>query len=134
MTRKWTRPLTYAPKIPAVLEGTCTQTIRPKRLIQVGDQIMFHGWEGKPYRSHWSFRTPYWTVRLVWPIIIQVWGIQFPHASYSWGSTELDILAEYDGIVPAYGHELGRILTSMHKIPEDGLPAQIIRWDPGRPV
>lgn len=58
-------PLTYEPKIPDVRSGKCTQTIRPisyTKPKQVNDLIMFHGWSGKPYRSKWSFRTPYWRI------------------------------------------------------------------------
>jgi len=58
-------PLTYEPKIPDVLEGKCTQTIRPISYTKPknkGDLVMFHGWSGKPYVSKWSFRTPYWKI------------------------------------------------------------------------
>ena len=58
-------PLTYEPKIPDVLSGKCTQTIRPISYTKPknkGDLVMFHGWEGKPYYSKWSFRTPYWEI------------------------------------------------------------------------
>jgi hypothetical protein len=33
-----------------------------------------------------------------------------------------------DGIDPPTGQELGRVLTSMHKVPYEGLLAQIITW------
>ena len=51
--------LTYAPKIPLVKSGECTQTIRlhnPNRLKKVGDKLILHTWEGKPYRSKWDWR------------------------------------------------------------------------------
>lgn len=57
MTRKRILPLTYPPKVGPVREGKYTQTIRPGRKFRIGDLVMFHGWEGKPYRSKWSFRT-----------------------------------------------------------------------------
>jgi len=63
--KKHILPLTYEPKIPDVLDGKCTQTIRPisyTKQKSVGDLVMFHGWEGKPYQSKWSFRTPYWYI------------------------------------------------------------------------
>lgn len=131
--RHHVRPLTYAPKIQPVLEGKCTQTIRPKRLINVGDLIMFHGWSGKPYRSKWSFRTPYWPVICAAPILIFDSGMMregWPDA-LAWD--RFDDIAALDGIVPATGEELGRVLLSMHKIPADGLEAQILRWDPTKP-
>jgi len=64
-------PLTYEPKIQAVLNGKCTQTIRPisyTKEKKVNDLIMFHGWSDKPYRSKWSFRTPYWRITKVFDI------------------------------------------------------------------
>lgn len=63
--------LTYKPKIPKVLNGELTQTVRPYNLSKPknkGDLIMFHGWTEKPYQSKWSFRTPYWTIISSFPI------------------------------------------------------------------
>ena len=131
MTRKHILPLTYLPKIPAVLEGRCTQTIRTGREFQVGDLVMFHGWEGRPYRSKWDFRTPYWEIIVVHPCVILEDGIddlKFQGEIGFWYWDELNQLAELDGIDPPTGEELGRVLMSMHQIPERGLPAQIIRW------
>jgi hypothetical protein len=141
MTRKYTLPLTYAPKIPAVLSGRCTQTIRLERKFRARDLIMFHGWEGKPYRSKWSFRTPYWEVTEALPIWIDIWGLRWESkGGYTFDDgpdprewdcawwMDLDNLAELDGIDPPTGKELGRVLLSMHKIPPEGLEAQIIQW------
>lgn len=58
-------PLTYEPKIQDVIDGKCTQTIRPissTKFKEKGDLVMFHGWSGQPYFSKWSFRTPYWEI------------------------------------------------------------------------
>lgn len=63
-------PLTYKPKIPDVRDGFCIQTIRPKsesRPKNVGDFIMFHGWEKGRY-SKWSWRTPYMKITDVFSI------------------------------------------------------------------
>jgi len=59
--------LTYKPKIPGVLTGKITQTIRPlsDKRKNKNDLIMFHGWSDKPYRSKWSFRTPWWKIKQV---------------------------------------------------------------------
>ena len=54
--RKHVKALTYKPKIEAVKDGRCTQTIRQGHNISVGDEILFHGWEGRSYRSKWSGR------------------------------------------------------------------------------
>jgi len=63
--KKHILPLTYEPKIPDVLNGKCTQTIRSisySKSKEKGDLVMFHGWSDKPYQSKWSFRTPYWEI------------------------------------------------------------------------
>jgi hypothetical protein len=130
VTQKWNLPLTYRLKIPAVLDGRCTQTIRAGRKFQVGDLISFHGWEGKPYRSKWSFRTPYFKVILAEDIKIMPNGIfhELADAFLPWHDPRMDILAIADGIDPPIGQELGGVLTRMHKVPYNGLPAQIITW------
>lgn len=130
MTPRHILPLTYAPKIPAVLEGRCRQTIRAGRKFQVGDLVMFHGWEGRPYHSKWSFRTPWWTVENTFDITLFLWGILTPSRVYQWNYWELRNVAALDGIDPPTGEELGKVLLSMHRIPEEGFPAQIIRWNP----
>ena len=51
------RALTYEPKVGPVIRGDCSQTMRPLKegfQPRPGDEICFHGWEGKPYRSSWS--------------------------------------------------------------------------------
>jgi len=133
--KKWNLPLTYAPKIPKVLDGTCTQTIRIGRKFSIGDLVSFHGWEGKPYRSKWSFRTPYW--ELIWVGDITAYPTEFVYfppgpsywgQKYLWNSLMGDRIAYRDGIEPTMGDELGRLLNSMHKIDKFGKEMQIIRW------
>ena len=124
-------PLTYAPKIPGVRAGTIRQTFRVGRIYGVNDFVAFHGWAGKPYRSPWSFRTEFFKLETVAPIVIFEWGIMnglpdMAHERLLW--EQMDMFAEKDGIVPATGEELGRVLTSYHKIPECGVLAQILRW------
>ena len=140
--KKYNLPLTYAPKIPKVLDGRCTQTIRAGRKFKVGDMVSFHGWEGRPYRSKWSFRTPYFEIHTVWDILVWRTGILFPemksHVDYSsehftaWPF--LDWLAVLGGIVPETGEELGRVLLEMNElVPTENnllgeLEMQVIRW------
>jgi hypothetical protein len=140
--RKHNIPLTYPPKVQAVREGKCTQTIRAGRKFKVGDLVSFHGWEGRPYRSKWSFRTPYYEIHTVWDIMVWRTGILFPemkdHFDYSpemfseWSL--LDWLAVLDGIVPATGEELGRVIIEMNElVPTENnllgeLDMQVIRW------
>ena len=146
MIRRWNLPLTYPPKVEPVRDGRCTQTIRAGRKIQVGHLVSFHGWAGKPYRSQWSFGTPprYWEVQWINDIIIlktgiiaTFWGDENPGLKLAKGTygkitlwlwPELDWLAALDFIDPPTGEELGRVLMQMHRIPDAGLPAQIIRW------
>ena len=126
--RKWNIPLTYAQKIPGVLNGSIWQTIRAGRKYRAGDLVSFHGWEGKPYRSKWSFRTPYASLKEVIPISIRPDGIEAPREFRPWSL--LDGIARLDGIEPPTGAELYRVLQGMHPIPEDGVEAQILRWRP----
>jgi hypothetical protein len=125
-------PLTYDPKIQAVLEGRCCQTIRLGSRFAVGDEIMFHGWEGRPYYSKWSFRTPYLPLEEVINIEILPDGIRYIESGVVTPWADLDDLAARDGIVPPTGEALRDVLFGMHKI-SGPTPAQIIRWA-GEPV
>jgi hypothetical protein len=157
MTKKWL-PLTYSPKIEPVLNKEITQTIRIKSKYHIGDQIAFYGWEGRPYRSLWSFRTPYWRLYYVKNITILNAGIiagfdreefdpEFKEERYGdsnyratlWLWDELNWLAQKDGIVPNLykpeylGYELREILCDMNGSmawSESGVEAQVIRWKP----
>ena len=126
MTRKWNLPLTYTPKIPGVLNGSIRQTIRVGRKFSPGDLVSFHGWSGRPYRSPWSFRTQYAVLKAVIPITIYPGGIEAPGEIRPWSL--LDGIARLDGIDPPTGEALCRVLSGMHKIPADGIEAQILRW------
>jgi hypothetical protein len=134
MTRKWNLALTYEPKIQPVRDGTCRQTIRPigkGPAKQVGDLISFHGWQGRPYHSSWSWRTPYTPITIAKSCLIRDEGIdnlKFQGEFGLWDWEELDALAEIDGIVPPTGIALRDVLMSKNKIPAIGIEAQIIRW------
>lgn len=131
--RKWNIPLTYEPKIEAVRSGKCRQTIRidvpePNEFkYHEGDQVSFHGWEGKPYRSQWSFRTPYFSLTHVINCMLYPWGLRVS-SEFKWDDETMDDLARWDGIDPPTGIELKKVLESYHKIPKDGIKAQILRW------
>jgi hypothetical protein len=133
MTRKPIRkflPLTYQPKIPGVMDGSITQSIRIDTQLSVGDYIAFHGWEGRPYHSPWSFRTEYYRVRLAKPINIHADFVYLPEEKRQLkiGDPILDRLAEKDGIEPATGEELLKVLHGMHG---DGtLYGKVLRWEP----
>lgn len=123
--------LTYAPKIPLVFEEKITQTIRAghQHRIEAGDSILFHTWEGKPYRSPWGMRLEVVVTKVI-PVEVHDTGIllgpDIMLAVTPWN--ELDWLAVMDGIVPSTGEELGIVLKRyMKKLPCN---AQIIRWKP----
>jgi len=125
------KAFTYKPKIEAVRAGECRQTIRPlgKRPVKVGDTILFHGWEGRPYWSKWSWRLEV-TVKSCRRVRFDDVGMWMELNSeepiqmeWEW----LDIVAERDGIDPPTGLELKRILTEMHGLKEP-TEFQIIRW------
>jgi hypothetical protein len=113
-------PLTYEPKIAGVIDGTIRQTIRKGWKYKVGDEIAFHGWEGKPYRSKWSFMTGYYTLTQVVNCVIKEWGMVCLSLDY-WHPDEI---ARLDGIDPPTGEALRDVLMSMGCIGQ----AQILRW------
>jgi hypothetical protein len=124
-------PLTYKPKIPGVLTGTINQSIRIDTDLQEGDLIAFHGWEGKPYRSPWSFRTPFMPVTMAMPVNIRKNdSVYFPETgeTYKHPSDFLNTLTALDGIDPPTTVELIRVLRSMHG--KGYLHGKILRWDP----
>lgn len=131
--RKHNLPLTYPPKIEAVKEGRCIQTIRVGRKFSERDLVSFHGWEGRPYHSKWSFHTRYFVVCAVGDITIYPDGIDLigTGAFHTFGKSEwLNHLAKMDFIDPPTGEELGNVLKRYHKIDESGLESQIVRWMP----
>ncbi|MDD1695124.1 MAG: hypothetical protein LUQ71_10410 [Methanoregula sp.] len=126
--------LTYMPKLRGIIDGTIRQTIRTTTRFKEGDQIAFHGWSGKPYRSPWSFRTnPFRLVR-VDNFIIFPRGIktEIDIDVLPWEHGLCDQLAILDGIVPedneTMGQAFGRVINSLNTIPEAGVKAQILRW------
>jgi hypothetical protein len=114
-------PLTYEPKIDGVINGTIRQTIRKGWKYKVGDQIAFHGWEGAPYRSKWSFRTGYFTLKEVIDIVVEDSGIIKIATGHEW---VLDRIARLDGIDPPTGEALRDVLLSMGCTGK----VQILRW------
>ena len=124
--KKWNLSLTYLPKIPGVCDCSIRQTIRAGGKFEVGDLVSFHGWEGVPYRSKWSFRTPYITLVAVIPIQIYPGGIEMGEGYLPWAS--LDDLARLDGIDPPIGEALRDVLVTTCKIGEDRIEAQVLRW------
>lgn len=125
-------PLTYAPKIQGVIDGSIRQTIRGGWKRCAGDMIAFHGWEGKPYRSKWSFRTEYHELIDVIDIYILRDSVLFMAETGNPAGDinivyweEMNTIAALDGIDPPTGEALQQVLDSMGLC---GGPAQILRW------
>lgn len=127
--KKHVMAITYTPKIESVISGECRQTIRKGRKFSVGDSILIHGWEGRPYRSKWSWRMRV-EVQHIQNISIDARGIH--RASHAipirWGSETLKEIVEMDFIKPATGDELKTVLFGLNGIPTEPEPYQIIRW------
>lgn len=124
--------LIYEPKIEPVRDGRCTQTIRKGRKVSVGDSILFHGWEGKPYRSKWSWQRRV-TVSKAIQILIHDEGISevrkdwIGPVSHWWGNY-CKALAVDDFIEPATGEALRDVLFKFGGAPSAPEKYQIIRW------
>jgi hypothetical protein len=120
--------LTYASKIPLVKSGECTQTVRlhnPDKPKRVGDKLILHTWEGKPYRSRWDWRleTEISELHLLTfqpePVIDGAWR----------PSSFMDDVARQDGIMPVSASELYRILEHLNGLHHLGNTLwDIIRW------
>lgn len=125
--------ITYEPKIEPVRDGRCTQTIRKGRRFSVGDSILIHGWEGRPYRSKWNWRLRV-EVTMAAPIVIHEEGISGVNkygdigpVAHWWGNY-CNMLAKEDSIEPATGEELKNVLFGLNGAPTEPEPYQIIRW------
>jgi len=125
--------ITYLPKIPAVLSGECTQTIRRKgkKQICVGDIISFHGWQVRPYRSPWSWRKRV-VVTDVYDIDVSRYWLGFAGepGGYLWNSDLCNKIATEDFIDPPTGEALRDALFGLNGAPKEPAEYQIIRWEP----
>ena len=141
---------TYEPKIAAVQNGMIRQTIRKcreGREINPGDFILFHGWEGRPYRSKWSWRKRVKVTEIlrayfgesefvpVYPEIpyfiktgptLHKWSIG---AAWDWDCPIADKIADLDGIDPPTGEALKKVLKKLNGKEWEGY-YEIIRWEP----
>ena len=126
--------LTYAPKIPLVKSGECTQTIRlhnPEKPKKIGDKLILHTWAGKPYRSRWDWRLE--------TEITQMHKMEFRYKANGGFRPLLDgeemnyitacEIAELDGMVSASGFEMVDILVELNGFETiGGTVWDIIRW------
>lgn len=130
---------TYKPKIPAVKAGTCRQTVRMGRRFELGQVLHLFTWEGKPRHSKWGWRKDEKCVQL-YDILVHVGGISCSvriddvdpickfKTGYFYPWDMLDWIAKRDGIEPPTGKAMGELFRKMHKLPNEGAPAQVVRW------
>lgn len=125
--RKHIMAITYPPKIEPVMRGLCTMTTRPGWHREVGDEILIHTWDGKPYRSKWGNRIR-WEIIGLMNIKINAEGIDlysdfieptdnhndnlWIEESYRW--EQLDSIARMEFIEPPTGLAFRDVLKSMY--------------------
>jgi len=127
LVRKLVMSITYPPKIEPVQDGRCTETIRKGNKVTTGDEILFHGWAGRPYRSKWDWRKRVIVVVVI-DIVISVSGISIDGNLHAWTSWYPARLAEYDYINPPTGEALRDVLFGLNGAPKEPEPYQVIRW------
>ena len=124
--------MTYAPKVDAVQDGRCTQTIRGmrKKKINAGDSILLHGWADptKPYNSKWNNLMRV-TVTDVIYCFVSAEGLQCGNTGIiPWDDILIDIIARDDFIDPPTGLALRDVLFKLNGAPSTPERYQIIRW------
>jgi hypothetical protein len=119
VSKRYYKAFTYKPKIPAVWDGRCSQTIRyiplpdhnhatltlaKEKAIKVGDEIVWFQWSGRPYHSKWINRL---LTEITEVQIIKIYkeGIVFEPldrgdgAIHSWTHKLVNELAQKDNIL-----------------------------------
>ena len=126
--------ITYEPKIKAIFDGRCTQTIRKGDKVNMDDEILFHDWAGLPYRSKWLQRKRI-TVKQVFQIVILEEGLYYDGMGavndspiYNWTFHHCSDLAKLDFIDPPTGEALRDVLFGLNGAPKEPEQYQIIRW------
>ena len=131
--KKYVMSMTYPPKIEAVQEGRCTQTIRTikNRPVQVGDSILFHGWSGKAYRSEWNGKMRVTVKEVLHCIVTDHWVKVEGNEDVPWNHPSIDELARRDFIEKPTGMSLRNVLFILNggKQPTEPVRYQVIRWN-----
>lgn len=114
-----------------VIDGKIKQTIRQGERIHEGDTLLLHGFEGRVYRSNWTWRKEV-TVKRVQPIWVGDSGIAFTPSIVviPWDSKMVNALAKADGVKPPTGVRLKEVLEAINgKFSKSRSEKyQIIRW------
>lgn len=131
--KKHVMSMTYPPKIEAVQEGRCTQTVRTikNRPVQVGDSILFHGWSGKAYRSEWNGKMRVTVKEVLHCIVTNYWVKVEGNETVPWDHPSIDELARRDFIETPTGISLRKVLFALNdgNPPTEPVRYQVIRWD-----
>ena len=112
--------MTYEPKIEAVIDGRCRQTIRRGRKYKVNDFITI-------IRTPQGFSPQFQLVDVIDVVVDKQKGFLIFEKWYSWDSQTVTKLAEMDYIDPPCGEKLKRVLYGYYP-KQDRFAAQIIRW------
>jgi len=127
--------VTYKPKIAGVRDGSIRQTIRPGWERKVGDKVLLHGWEGRPYWSKWSWRRDevlncitnvIFTDEALFVVDTYDSAVGAESFLFPWCSAWVQHVSKMDGIEPATGEALKFVLEGYGA--EDGDRMQILRW------
>ena len=134
--------LTYAPKIEGVKAGTIRQTMR---LINVGDtipaglkvkhisdELLFHTWAGRPYRSKWDWRELFKVkevLHLFYTHDTWRWWPDMPDALAPIGRQAMEEIATLDGIVPPTLEELEKVQMKLNGLKSlNNTDWEVTRW------
>ena len=125
-------PMSYKPKLDAVFDGRCTQTIRKGRKYAVGQRRWIFGWSGVPRHSKWGRRMLVEIVGCHGLKVRKDWIGFFPdeRAIPQWASCwarNATELARLDFIDPPTGSALRDTLKRLNGRDWQG-EYQVVRW------
>lgn len=138
--RHHSMPMTCKDKLERVFSGEIRQTIRRGQRYQEGDALTIFEWTGTPYRSKWGRRIDE-KVKVVFPIMVKDSGVGVFNdgivknglvnlSVVPWSSDYINTLAWMDGVKPASGVRLKKVLMEMHPDLDmkNGEIFQVVRW------
>ena len=139
--------MSYEPKVDAVRDGKCRQTLRPVAskgkhpvVRRVADFALSYAWSGTPYCSTWKWQRKDTIVELVrmdcsLDSIFMYWysqarDIMHPIGKfYEWDSPVIDDLARRDYIQEKNGLSLRRVIDDIYGLANHRiLTMEAIRW------